>query len=321
MEMRHLRYFLAAAQTGHMTQAAELLGIQQPPLSQQIKNLERELGVPLFTRHARGLRLTQAGLTLQKDARRLVDEFQAMQAHMRRYLDGSEGTVSVGFTSSSAAHAFTPLVLRRCRRKYPSVQLVVSENHAAAITEAVASAQLDCGFVRASVAWPEHVVQHVLLSEPMWLALPRDHALLNLGGSRRAPASMPLTALQDQAFIFVRRPEAPGLYANFEQACAARQVRIRVTAEVDRMMTALNLVAAGVGLTIVPESMRSVHRHAITFVRLDKSVALAAPLTLIYREDEDHGPVGSFIALVKQLAVSKAEALAASPHPDPTTTG
>ena len=127
MELRHLRYFLAVAETGHMTRAAERLGIQQPPLSLQIRALENELGTPLFRRHAKGVALTEAGRVFRTEAQRLVDDMASMQDRMERLARGEHGVLKVGFTSSAAAHAFTPQVLRACRQAYPGIRLGMAE--------------------------------------------------------------------------------------------------------------------------------------------------------------------------------------------------
>jgi DNA-binding transcriptional LysR family regulator len=101
MDIRHLRYFLAVAEAGHMTRAAERLGIQQPPLSLQIKGLEKELGVALFHRHPKGVALSDAGRLFEMEARRLVDDMAAMEQRMARVARGELGVLNVGFTSSA----------------------------------------------------------------------------------------------------------------------------------------------------------------------------------------------------------------------------
>nr|WP_145551088.1 LysR family transcriptional regulator [Variovorax boronicumulans] len=298
MDLRQLRYFLAVARAGHITRAAEELGMQQPPLSQQIKALETELGVPLFQRHPRGVRLTDAGQRLQDEAGRLLADFDAMRARMLSLSDGLHGPLSVGFTSSAAAHAFTPETLRACRSRYPGIELTVRENNAAEITEAVAAARLHCGFLRVPVSAPPGVVLQQLLSEPAVLAVPRGHALA------RGASCAALRDLQDQPLVLVRRPGAPGLYANLLALCAQQGVRVRIAAEVERMMTNLNLVAAGAGISVVPASMRGVHAHAVVYRALEPAAALDAPLTLAWREADRAGPTATFVALVQRLAAA-----------------
>lgn len=298
MDLRQLRYFLAVARAGHITRAAEELGMQQPPLSQQIKALEMELGMPLFQRHPRGVRLTDAGSRLRDEADRLLADFDAMRARMLSLSDGRHGPLSVGFTSSAAAHAFTPETLRACRSRYPGIELTVREANAAEITDAVAAARLHCGFLRVPVSAPAGVVLKTLLHEPAVLALPRGHALA------RTSACVALRDLQDQPLVLVRRPGAPGLYANLLALCAQQGVQVRVAAEVDRMMTNLNLVAAGAGISVVPASMRGVHPHAIVYRALEPAAALDAPLTLAWREADRGGPTATFVALVHRLAAA-----------------
>ena len=158
MDIRQLRYFLAVAEAGHMTRAAELLGMAQPPLSQQIKALENTVGLVLFKRHAKGVTLTEAGQTLQADAARLVHDFDALQSRMQLLAEGKTGRLVIAFTSSAAAHEFTPFALRECRARHPGLVLEIGENNAAEITEAVADGRLHCGLLRVPVARPAGLV-------------------------------------------------------------------------------------------------------------------------------------------------------------------
>lgn len=296
MEIRHLRYFLAVAEAGHMTRAAERLGIQQPPLSLQIKALETELGVPLFHRHPKGVALTDAGRLFQAEARRLVDDMAAMQQRMACVARGELGVLNVGFTSSAAAHAFTPEALRACRRAWPGITLSIREDHAAGITEAVEAGRLHCGLIRVPVSQPDGLTFETLLSEPVVVALPRDHAL-----ARRADA-LSLADLRGEGFILVRQPGAPGLYANLLALCEAQGVRPRIAAEVERMVTSLNLVAAGAGIAVVPASMAGLHPHAVVYLPLLDGTPLDAPLTLVYRTAEASGPAAHFLKIARDTA-------------------
>ena len=299
MEFRHLRYFLAVAEAGHMTRAAERLGIQQPPLSLQIKALEQELGVALFQRHPKGVSLTDAGRQFEPEARRLVDEMAALQGRMARVARGELGVLNIGFTSSAAAHAFTPEALRACRRAWPGISLSIREDHAAGITEAVAAGRLHCGLIRVPVSQPEHLSFEVLLREPVLVALPVDHPLAAGTGERRALA---LTELRQEGFILVRQPGAPGLYARLLALCEAQGFRPRIAAEVERMGTSLNLVAAGAGIAVVPASMHGLHPQAVVYRPLADGTPLDAPLTLVYRTAEASGPAAHFLKIVRDTA-------------------
>jgi len=298
MDLRRFRYFLAVANAGHITRAAERLGMQQPPLSQQIRALEDELGTPLFIRHPKGVELTDAGHQFKIEVERLLADVAGMQERMSAFVKGQRGRLAIGFTSSAAAHAFTPKALRTCRKQHPDIALDVSEHNAAEITEAVAARRLHCGFIRVPVLRPAGLVFEALLQEESLLAIPMDHRL-----ARDTTQPVALEELHGEALILVRRPGAPGLYANLLAACAQRRVETHLAAEVERMTTNLNLVAAGVGLSVVPASMQGANAHAIVYRPL-ANVSLSAPLTLVYRQEDCAGPTGSFIKLARKIAAS-----------------
>jgi len=301
MDLRQLRYFLAVADAGHITRAAESLGIQQPPLSLQIRALEAHLGVALFRRHPRGVTLTDAGRALQAEARRLLDGASALEERMRRIALGLGGVLTVGFTSSVAAHAFTPRLLRSCRREYPNIDLRLTEANAAELIEGVADGRLHCALLRVPVAHPPGVVFERLLSEPVLLALPIDHALAR-GYGARDPVS--LKALHGEALILARRPGAPGLYANLLAQLDRHGVEVTVAAEVERMMSNLNLVASGAGITVVPASMKGAHPNSVVYRQLPPGTSLEAPITFVYRRGEIEGAAATFFALAKRIAAS-----------------
>lgn len=299
MDIRRLRYFLAVAEQGHITRAAEQLGLQQPPLSQQIRALEEHLGVALFKRHAKGVTLTGAGQELQAEARRIVDSMDRLEQRMRQVAAGRRGTLAVGFTTSAAAHAFTPTVLRACRAEFPDIALQISENNAAELVEALQEHRIDFGFLRVPVARPQGLRLETQLTEPAVLVLPVDHAL----AARYKPAqAVPLEALAGEPVILVRRPGAPGLYANFLARLAERGVHVRVVAEVERMLSNINLVASGTGISIVPASMQGSHPQSVVYRPLPRGVDLDAPITLVYREDQASATADRFLALVRRTA-------------------
>src|SRR5689334_5138415 len=148
IEIRHLRYFLAVAEAGHLTRAAARLNIQQPPLSQQIKALENHLGTVLFRRHSKGMALTESGELFLEEARRILGGIALTEQRMARVAKGERGRLAIAFTTSAAAHLLTPRVLRVFRSRYPEIELSLSESNAAEITERIASGSLHCGFLR-----------------------------------------------------------------------------------------------------------------------------------------------------------------------------
>jgi DNA-binding transcriptional LysR family regulator len=303
MDIRRLRCFLAVAEAGHITRAAQVLGMQQPPLSQQIRMLETELGLALFTRHPKGVTLTDAGRELRAEARRIVEQLDQLQQRMQRVAAGRRGVLAVGFTSSAAAHAFTPRVLRESRARFPEVELQISESNAAEIIEAVAAHRLHFGFLRVPVDRPEGVLFEQLLSEPAVLVLPVDHPLAR----RYKPAqAVPLQALAGENLILVRRPNAPGLYANLLARLEQAQVPVRVVAEVERMMSNINLVASGTGISIVPASMQGAHPQSVVYRPLPRDAAIEAPITLAWHRDTHTAVSANFGALVRQIAAEMA---------------
>jgi DNA-binding transcriptional LysR family regulator len=311
MDLKQLRYFAAVAATGHMTRAAAKLGMQQPPLSQQIRALETHLGLPLFHRHPKGMTLTDGGRLFLVETMRILADVEAAEQRMRRIAQGHVGLLKVGFTSSAAAHGYTPALLREFRAHHPGIDLSISEMNAAELTEAVAASRIHAALLRVPVATPDGLAFETLLREPVVVALPLDHPFLAKASSpgrmkstpsTRARQPVSLRDLQRDEFILVRRPGAPGLYANLLALCEETGFTPRIGAEVERMMTGLNLVAAGVGVTVVPASMEGAHIAAIAYRPLLEGARLDAPLTMVWRSADGTGPTAHFIALARSLA-------------------
>lgn len=305
MDIHRLRCFLTVADTGHVTRAATRLGMQQPPLSQQIRALETELGLVLFERHAKGVTLTAPGRELQAATRPLVEQFDRLAERMQRVAAGDAGTLAVAFTSSAAAHAFTPRVLRECRAAHPDVELRIGEANAAEIIESVAARRVQAGFLRVPVSRPEGVCFEPLLSEPAVLALPVDHPIAR---RHKPSAVVPLQALAGEKLILVRRPGAPGLYANLLARLAQLGIAVQVVAEVERMMSNINLVASGSGVSIVPASMRGAHPQSVVYRDLPSDPAIEAPITLVWHRDDGDAVTQRFLALVRRTAAALAPA-------------
>jgi DNA-binding transcriptional LysR family regulator len=297
MELRHLRYFVAVAEHGHVTRAAESLGIQQPPLSQQIKALEDELGVQLFKRKPRGVELTDAGGAFLERARVILSEVERAFASTRRTARGEQGRVVVGFTSSAPFHPFVPRVIRMFNEASPHVSLVLEESGSTELVQGLHNEIIDAAFIRSPVADVVDLLVQPLLQEKMVVALPTGHPLAN-----QLQTPLALGELANQIFILYKRPGAPGLYDSIITACRGAGFSPRVGQEAPRIVSTLNLVAAGLGVSLVPESLRRLQMDGVVYRDLADNAELTAPLILACRRTENSAAVQRFIDLVHRSA-------------------
>lgn len=299
MELRHLRYFVAVAEEGHVTRAAERLGIQQPPLSQQIQALERELDAQLFRRKPRGVELTPAGRALLEEARAILARADAAILATRRAAHGETGRIGIGFTSSASFHPFLPRAIRAFREAHPGIALALEESGTTELVAALRMQTIDAAFVRSPVGDSADLFVRPLLEEAMVAALPSGHTLT--AGSE----PLPLAALAGETFIFYRRPVGPGLHDAIIAACDRAGFSPTIGQEAPRMLSTLSLVAAGLGVTVVPASMSRLEAEGVSYRRLaDSPAPLTAPLNLAYRRDEISAAVRRFVGLVQRSAAT-----------------
>jgi DNA-binding transcriptional LysR family regulator len=298
MELRHLRYFVAVAEERHVTRAAARLGIQQPPLSQQIRALETELEVQLFRRKPRGVELTQAGEALLAEARVILDRVEHATAAARRTARGEAGRIGLGFTSSASFHPLVPRVIRAFREAHPLVALSLEEGGTAELVEGLSAERIDAAFVRSPIGPASELIVHSVLEEEMVAALPAGHRL----AASAAASRMPLAELAGETFILYRRPLGPGLYDAIIAACQRAGYSPQIGQEAPRMLSTLSLVAAGLGVTLIPASMQRLRVNGVAYRRLDSGAGLVAPLNLACRRGESAAAARRFVALVRRTA-------------------
>ncbi len=255
MELRHLRYFVAVAEELHFRRAAERLHVSQPPLSQQIRALERELGVELFSRNRRRVELTAPGRALLGHARDILDAVDHAVETTRRVARGEAGELAVGFVGS-AMYGALPDVLREFRAARPAVALRLRELPTGAALDALVEGRIDLGVVRPAQVEPG-IALDVVARESVVVALPEAHRLA--GRARLA-----LRDLAGEDFVLLARREAPGLRAAID-ALGAEPLEVQ---EVSEIRTVLGLVAAGVGVSLVPQSVAGAERAGVRFLAL-----------------------------------------------------
>ena len=259
MELRHLRYFVAVAEELHFSRAAARLGIAQPPLSQQIRQLEDEIGARLFKRSSRKIELTEAGATLLEEARQILRHVDKAVRATNSTGHGKSGRLAIGFIGSALAEVL-PAILRAFRQRHPRVELELEHLMTPLQIDAIASGRFHVGFGRPPIR-DESLEVVTVAREQLMAALPFDHPL----ASR---SRISLKALADEPFIMVSRLQATRLYDQLIALCRHCGFSPKIVQEAMPYQTITSLVAAGLGVSLVPSSVKAFARKGVSFVQL-----------------------------------------------------
>jgi len=295
MELRHLRYFIAVAQELHFTRAAERLGIGQPPLSQQIQQLERELGVTLLLRGRRGVELTDAGLAFRDEAMRVLGAAERAIETAKRVGNSEIDKLTIGFTVSASIHPFVPRVIQACRTRFPKIEIILLQQTTNALVAALRDEQVDVAFIRAPAPEVPGVQVETLLHEPLVAVLPSSHQL----AGRRA---ISLKELNGEPFIFYPRKVGTGIYDAVVHACQSCGFIPEVRLEVPEMTSVITFVAAGMGVSLVPETMRQLRAEGVTYVSIEDEEVPQAHLAIAFNQRALSMALSHFITGVREFA-------------------
>lgn len=290
MELRHLRYFVAVAQTHNFTRAAEILGISQPPLSQQILRLEREIGLPLLRRLTRGVELTEAGEAFYQDACQILELTGHALEKAKGIARGISGRLSLGFASSVAFHTGVFTLLRDFQAGYPEMTLTTREQNMASLMHDLQEGLLDAAFVRLPCESSKAFNLKVIASEKMLVALPPGHSLAG-------EATVSLEQLADDALILFPQEVAPSLYELIISACLRAGFQPKTAQQAPQIASAIGRVASGVGFTIVPESLGCIRHPGVTFHATDDGV-LNSDIALAWRRLDRSPAVLHLVAML-----------------------
>ncbi|MCU4547749.1 LysR family transcriptional regulator [Acinetobacter pittii] len=294
LDLHKLHAFVVVVEERNITHAANRLFIQQPPLTRLLKKLEEELGTQLLIRQPRGIEPTEAGLALFKEAQLLLEHARHIPKLVQDVSQGKTGQLNIGFTSSAGLHPLISLVLRSYREMYPKVQTKLEEAGSQKQLDRLISEKLDIAFLRAPISRDIGLKHLHILDEPMMVALPIGHPLTQ-------KEKISSNDLSNENFVLYRRSSGQGLYDNILYSCYQAGFSPRIIQEAPRPTATLNLVAAGIGITIVPASMHNFWEHEIVYREFDDSMKLNAPLYLITRENESSAKVSNFIELLQKL--------------------
>ena len=289
-DLRLVRYFVAVAEELHFRRAADRLHVSQPSLSRAVRDLERSLGVQLFTRTRRRVQLTDAGRRLLEEAPRLLAEFERLLADTRRVGLGELGYLSVVFLPSATADLM-PRIVRAYRAQYPEVQLEVEELLDEPQLEALRSGRAHVGILRS-----EHE-EDGLRFEPFGtdvtcVVLPEGHRL----ASRK---QLSYSDLAKEDFILWPRNESPEGFDRVMDSCRQAGFTPRIAHQTGRAYTILGLVAAGLGVSILSGSFRELHGHDVAFVPL---VGAETQLYLAWRVEDSSAACDNFVATARRVA-------------------
>ncbi|PON14607.1 LysR family transcriptional regulator [Candidatus Entotheonella serta] len=292
MELRHIQYFLVVAEELHFGRAAARLHITQPPLSQQIRQLEDEMGVLLFQRTKRRVQLTDAGRAFQAAAAQMLEQARQAARLAQQTHRGEIGPLTVGFVGSAMAGRFSELLLAY-RTRFPKVNLTLLELTTSQQVEALRQRRIDIGVLR-----PFHPIRAEGLAfetidrEPFVVVLPKAHPLAAL---RR----IPLSALAHENIIMVPVDLEPGVEDDIVAFCQQAGCYLQRLPGATQLLTVIGLVAAGMGLSLVPASMRTVQWKGIVYRPVQDRIP-PADLTLMWRRDTTSSVVKAFVDTVRE---------------------
>lgn len=291
MELRHLRYFVAVANERNFTRAAEQLHIAQPPLSRQIRQLEEDVGTALFDRDRRPLQLTDAGRLLYAQAVQVLAGVEQLKAMMVDHNGTGRRRFAIGFVGSTI-YGLLPAVIRRFRASASHVELVLTEMSTLEQFAALKEGRIDVGFGRLRIEDPA-IRRIVLIEEPLVAALPADHPLLARAGA------LPLALLAEQPLIVYPRPARPSYADQLLSIFHDHGLQPGAIQEVRELQTAIGLVAADAGISIVPASVQRLQRDDIAYRPIAEPGA-TSPIVMSHRP----GDISAEVAMLLEISTA-----------------
>lgn len=295
MELRHIRYFMAIAEEKNFTRAAARLGIGQPPLSQQIKDLEAEVGAQLFHRVPYGAELTEAGRVFFERVKDIpLQTVEAVHA-AQRASRGETGRLNLGFTGTAALNPVVPACIREFRRAYPNIEINLEEASSLTLLAGLQANRLDAAILRPSESDPPELSYLSLASEPLIAALPADHPAAGKG--RR----IDLSILRNDPFILTPPDVGISLRDAVLAACKTAGFEPMIGQPAPQIVSILSMVAAEQGVSVVPSSMRQLSVSGVVFRDL-RGVKERIGLSVAIQRTRPPEPAKNFVKLALEVS-------------------
>ena len=279
IDIHRLKAFVAVVEESNISRAAVRLNMQQPPLTRLIKSLEVELNTQLLNRLPRGVEVTDAGKVLYQEALTILAHAQSIPQRVQNIAQGLEGQVNIGFTNSAGLHPFLPQLLRRFRESFSHVLIHLEEEGSSALIDSILNDKNEVVFLRKPAPIGLGLISQHVLDEPLIVALPNNHPLAEL------QYAIQLLDLERYDFVLYRRLAGQDLFDNILANCYKAGFSPNIVQEAPRLTSSLNLIAAGIGLSIVPESIRDFWNNQIVYKSLQSETPCIAPIYAIYKKN------------------------------------
>ncbi len=291
MELRHLRYFCAIAAEGTFSGASRLLHVSQSAISEQIADLEREIGGPLLDRQPRQTRLTPHGELFLEEAKKTLHAADQATDIARRSLLGEIGTLSIGFFLWGSGDFFSRII-RDYRSLHPDVRLFLYEMHATVQMEALVSGKIDVGFSRPlEPPFDRTLSAELLYRDPVVVALPRDHPL--------AGRPVTITALASERFVMCHRQLTPGLFDSILALCSNAGFAPEIVHYCSGWPSVLTLVESGEGIALVPSGARYLATPGLVFSELLPETTHVG-ISLVWNPSRINPILNGFLRLIRE---------------------
>jgi DNA-binding transcriptional LysR family regulator len=294
MELRHLQYFVAVAEEKSFTQAAKRLGIKQPPLSQQIRKLEEEMGAQLFHRGTRSVELTNPGRLLLEEAHVILHQVERTKTDVRRIARGETGQVNVGLGVGTHFHPLVPTIIREYGDHYPKVIMYPQASSSTILVARLCAGTIDVAFIYQPINDTEGLTIDTLAEEPFIAVLPIGHPLARL-------PSLRVRDLADEKFVLFPRQVNPAHYDLIISSLERTGFKPKLGQNAPLNIAIIPSVAAGMGVSVVPQSFSRILPDDVAYVRIADEMPNAR-VALAYRRNERSAAVKKFVACAHRQA-------------------
>jgi DNA-binding transcriptional LysR family regulator len=282
IDIHKLNAFVAVVEESNISRAAVRLNMQQPPLTRIIKNLEDELDTELLKRLPRGVEATEAGKALYQEALTILAHAQAIPKRVQNISQGLEGQINIGFTNSVGLHSFLPALLRNFRETFSAISIHLEEDGSSSLIDSIINEKNDIVFLRKPAPIGLGLKSLHVLDEPLIVALPNNHPLAI------REKEIHLLDLEPYDFVLYRRLAGQDLFDNILASCYQAGFSPKIVQEAPRLTSSLNLIAAGIGLSIVPEAIQDFWNKQIVYKALKADSACIAPIYAVYQQNTEN---------------------------------